>query len=205
MVGLIIGLLISLALGLAAQILPASLCGVIGCLAWVAVTGGLHLDGVADCGDGLIVEAPPARRLEIMKDSRLGTFGGAALFFILALKARPSARWRARFRRMEADRTRSLLSCCPAALPGCWRGAWFSRRCVFPRRVRAGLGEALHEGVTSRHELIAFALGLGVCAVNGMRGLYALAIALLAAWLLLSAARKRLGGVTGDVFGCLVD
>ena len=86
-VGLIIGLLISLALGLAAQILPASLCGVIGCLAWVAVTGGLHLDGVADCGDGLIVEAPPARRLEIMKDSRLGTFGGAALFFILALKA----------------------------------------------------------------------------------------------------------------------
>lgn len=59
--------------------------------------------------------------------------------------------------------------------------------------------------MTSRHELIAFALGLGVCAVNGMRGLYALAIALLAAWLLLSAARKRLGGVTGDVFGCLVE
>ena len=70
-----------------AALLPASLCGVIGCLVWVAVTGGLHLDGVADCGDGLIVEAPPARRLEIMKDSRLGTFGGAALFFILALKA----------------------------------------------------------------------------------------------------------------------
>ena len=86
-VGLIIGALVSLALGLAAQLLPASLCGVIGCLVWVAVTGGLHLDGVADCGDGLIVEAPPARRLEIMKDSRLGTFGGAALFFILALKA----------------------------------------------------------------------------------------------------------------------
>lgn len=77
-VGLIIGALVSLALGLAAQLLPASLCGVIGCLVWVAVTGGLHLDGVADCGDGLIVEAPPARRLEIMKDSRLGTFGGAA-------------------------------------------------------------------------------------------------------------------------------
>ena len=138
-VGLIIGLLISLALGLAAQILPASLCGVIGCLAWVAVTGGLHLDGVADCGDGLIVEAPPARRLEIMKDSRLGTFGGAALFFILALKA--AALGALAGTRMEADRTRSLLSCCPAALPGCWRGAWFSRRCVFPRRVRVGLAK----------------------------------------------------------------
>ena len=38
-----------------------------------------------------------------------------------------------------------------------------------------------------------------------VRGLYALAIALLAAYLLLSAAKKRLGGVTGDVFGCLVE
>ena len=122
-VGLIIGVLVSLALGLAAQLLPASLCGVIGCLVWVAVTGGLHLDGVADCGDGLIVEAPPARRLEIMKDSRLGTFGGA---------------WRALFRRMEAVRTPSRLSCCPAVLPERWRGAWFSRQCAFPRRVRAG-------------------------------------------------------------------
>ena len=53
-VGLIIGALVSLALGLAAQLLPASLCGVIGCLVWVAVTGGLHLDGVADCGDCLL-------------------------------------------------------------------------------------------------------------------------------------------------------
>lgn len=37
---------------------PPPCAGVIGCLVWVAVTGGLHLDGVADCGDGLIVEAP---------------------------------------------------------------------------------------------------------------------------------------------------
>ena len=106
-VGLIIGLLISLALGLAAQILPASLCGVIGCLAWVAVTGGLHLDGVADCGDGL------------MKDSRLGTFGGAALFFILALKAAALGALAGTF---QADGSGPdafaplLLSCCLAGM-----------------------------------------------------------------------------------------
>lgn len=47
---------------------------------------GLHLDGVADCGDGLWVEAGTQRRLEIMRDARLGTFGGAALF----------SRWRSR-------------------------------------------------------------------------------------------------------------
>ena len=188
-VGLIIGALVSLALG----------------LVWVAVTGGLHLDGVADCGDGLIVEAPPARRLEIMKDSRLGTFGGAALFFILALKAAALGALAGTF---QADGSGPdafaplLLSCCLAGT--------LARCMVFaamrvPSARPGGLGEALHEGVTSRHELIALAIGLGICAVNGVRGLYALAIALLAAYLLLSAAKNRLGGVTGDVFGCLVE
>ena len=140
-----------------------------------------------------------------MKDARLGTFGGAALFFILALKAAALGALAGTF---QADGSGPdafaplLLSCCLAGM--------LARCMVFaamrvPSARPGGLGEALHEGVTSRHELIAFALGLGVCAVNGMRGLYALAIALLAAWLLLSAARKRLGGVTGDVFGCLVE
>ena len=119
-VGLIIGALVSLALGLAAQLLPASLCGVIGCLVWVAVTGGLHLDGVADCGDGLIVEAPPARRLEIMKDSRLGTFGGAALFFILALKAAALGGWK-RSGRLRASPA-VLLSCRNAGAVHGFRG-----------------------------------------------------------------------------------
>lgn len=85
-VGLIVGAVVAAAVKSAGLFLPAALCGVIGCLTWVAVTGGLHLDGVADCGDGLIVEATRERRLEIMKDSRLGTFGGTALFFVLAFK-----------------------------------------------------------------------------------------------------------------------
>lgn len=203
-VGLIVGALAACALGLAALALPATLCGVIGCLVWVAVTGGLHLDGVADCGDGLIVEAPPVRRLEIMKDSRLGTFGGTALFFVLALKATALGSLAATLQAGGGWGTfiPVLLSCCLAGT--------LARCMVFaamrvPSARPGGLGEALHEGVTPRHELIALALGLGICAVNGMRGLYALAAALSVAWLLLSAAKKRLGGVTGDVFGCLIE
>ena len=204
-VGLIVGGLAALLTGVAALRLPAPLCGVLGCLAWVLITGGLHLDVVADCGDGLLVEAPPARRLEIMKDSRFGTFGGASLFFILALKAAAIGALAGTF---QADGSGPdafaplLLSCCLAGT--------LARCMVFaamrvPSARPGGLGEALHEGVTSRHELIALAIGLGICAVNGVRGLYALAIALLAAYLLLSTAKKRLGGVTGDVFGCLVE
>ncbi len=199
-VGLIVGLIAALAVRAAAWALPAPVCGVIGCLVWVGVTGGLHLDGVADCGDGLIVEAPPARRLEIMKDSRLGTFGGAALFFVLALKA--SALY-ALAAELDARGFWWLAGAC------CLAGT-LARCMVFaamrvPSARPGGLGDALREGVGGRHELLALAVGLGVCALNGMRGLAALAAALIVARLLLSAARKRLGGVTGDVFGCLVE
>ena len=64
-----------------------------------------------------------------------------------------------------------------------------------PSARPGGLGAALHNGVTRRHDMLALGIGLGICALNGGR----------VAWLLLSAAQKRLGGVTGDVFGCLIE
>ena len=82
LVGLVVGGLAGGLTWAATLLFPSLVCGVIGCACWVAITGGLHLDGVADCGDGLPVEVPRERRLEIMKDSRLGTFGGTALFFL---------------------------------------------------------------------------------------------------------------------------
>ncbi|MCZ8260996.1 MAG: adenosylcobinamide-GDP ribazoletransferase [Beijerinckiaceae bacterium] len=52
----------------------------------VAITGAFHEDGLADSCDGLFGGATPERRLEIMKDSRIGTFGGAGLVFALLLR-----------------------------------------------------------------------------------------------------------------------
>lgn len=53
---------------------------------WVALSGGLHLDGVMDLADALGSNAPPARRWEILKDSRIGAFAVIALVFLLAWK-----------------------------------------------------------------------------------------------------------------------
>lgn len=53
---------------------------------WVALSGGLHLDGVMDLADALGSNQPMARRWEIIKDPQVGSFGILALLFLLAWK-----------------------------------------------------------------------------------------------------------------------
>ena len=52
-----------------------------------ALSGGLHLDGLADTADGFLSSRKPERILEIMRDSRIGAMGTLALFFVLGMKA----------------------------------------------------------------------------------------------------------------------
>ena len=70
--------------GLALLPIPAAI--VLSMLVTVALTGGFHEDGLADAADGLFGGNDVSRRLEIMKDSRLGTFGALALWFSLTAK-----------------------------------------------------------------------------------------------------------------------
>ncbi len=85
-IGLLIGLLLSLLaivlqLWGVANLTRSSLIVAM----WVALTGGLHLDGAMDTADGLSV-TNPQRRLEVMKDSTTGAFGAIAAIVILLLK-----------------------------------------------------------------------------------------------------------------------
>jgi len=201
-VGIVVGAVVALAMWLSFLILPFPICGLIGCFAWAAVTGCLHLDGVSDCADGLLVEVPRERRLEIMKDSRMGSFGGIALIFVLMTK------------------TLALLLLCSNLEPGtqalpsllgfCCLTAVLGRSAVFlsmkmPSARPGGLGAATGHGMAPRHGLAALALCLVFAVLNGKAGFLALLACLLGAMLLLSAVRKRLGGVTGDVYGCLIE
>src|SRR6266540_7064637 len=86
-IGLVLGTLTWLAWKAAIFIFPPLVAGIITLVVWVALTGGLHLDGLADCCDGLFASASAERRLEIMKDPRVGAFGVIGLILILFLKA----------------------------------------------------------------------------------------------------------------------
>jgi len=86
LVGFFIGMAGAGAALLGLSFLPAPVAIVLSMLATVAITGAFHEDGLADAADGLLGGNDVARRLEIMKDSRLGTFGALALWFSLTAK-----------------------------------------------------------------------------------------------------------------------
>jgi adenosylcobinamide-GDP ribazoletransferase len=86
-VGVMIGLLGGLVLLCAEPFLPPVI-AVLFCMGTtVLVTGALHEDGLADAMDGLLGGQEPRQRLEIMRDSRLGSYGAVALWFSLTAKA----------------------------------------------------------------------------------------------------------------------
>lgn len=189
LVGLAIGAVLWAAEALLARIAPPLLAGTLIVVLWAAMTGGLHLDGLADCCDGLLVAAAPARRREILKEVHIGAFGVTGIVLLLLVKA-AAAGW-------LTDPIALLLA--PAA----------ARWIVLPmasRRPAAsdGLGARLHAELGSGFWLWLLPLAAAALAV-GLRGAAALLGALLVAWGLGALARNRLGGHTGDVLGAAVE
>ncbi|MDG2340483.1 MAG: adenosylcobinamide-GDP ribazoletransferase [Paracoccaceae bacterium] len=84
-VGLVVGAIAAAVYFAADVFLPNNVSAFLALLAGVAVTGGLHEDGLADAADGLIGGRDRDHSLDIMRDSQIGVFGVLALIFALAL------------------------------------------------------------------------------------------------------------------------
>ncbi|WP_311136143.1 MULTISPECIES: adenosylcobinamide-GDP ribazoletransferase [Pseudooceanicola] len=162
-------------------------------LAAVMLGGALHEDGLADMADGLWGGQTPERRLEIMKDSRIGAFGVIALVLSLgarwaALSALFAASPWAGITAMVAAGTvsRAAMAGVMAALPPA-RENGLSRAVGRPGALGAGLAIAL-----------ALLVLFGICGLSGISALIgaALAVALTA-----RLALAKIGGQTGDVLG----
>ena len=85
-VGLIIGVLLAVFDNLVMRIWPNPVGAVLDVIFLVVITGAFHLDGLGDTADGILSHRSRERALEIMKDSRLGTMGLAAIVCVLATK-----------------------------------------------------------------------------------------------------------------------
>jgi len=86
LIGLFIGVVTALILVVLASFLPVPIALLISMACGLLLTGAFHEDGWADVWDGFGGGWTVEQKLNIMKDSRLGTYGAAALFFILILK-----------------------------------------------------------------------------------------------------------------------
>jgi cobalamin synthase len=84
--GLVIGGLLCLAGWLAGWFWGSLVAAALIVVSWGVITGGLHLDGLSDTFDAVVSWRSPARKLEIMKDSRVGAMGALALIAVLLLK-----------------------------------------------------------------------------------------------------------------------
>ena len=78
-VGLLLGVILAAVYLLLDLIFPSPIVAVLAVALWALLTGGLHLDGLADCCDGSLAPVSPQRRLEIMRDPRVGAFGAIGL------------------------------------------------------------------------------------------------------------------------------
>jgi adenosylcobinamide-GDP ribazoletransferase len=208
--GAVIGLLVAgLALALrwsglgdVAPLLPPALV----LAAWVILTGALHLDGWADCCDGLLVPVAPERRLEIMKDPRLGSFGGAGLFLLLVVKLGAVQGLMGRAGDLPASwigTAQALLPWLLAPMLARWAvvvAAW-----AYPPAKPEGMAAYFRQGLGRRQVLIASLSVLPVAAAAGVTGLVLWGGAAIALWAVAGLAVTRIGGLTGDVYGAVIE
>jgi adenosylcobinamide-GDP ribazoletransferase len=157
----------------------------------------MHLDGLADSADGLLGAQgrTPERRLAIMRDGRVGAYGVLALIAVLSLK------WSAVLSLPDDVRAEALL-----LAPCLGRATVVVGATAFPYARRAGLGLALHQAARGSTLAVAGAIALGASgALLGWGGLVT-AIMVTATALAVGAwVTRRLAGLTGDVYGALVE
>lgn len=195
-IGLVIGGLLFLFDLILGRLLPVQITSLFSVLFLAVITGGLHLDGLADTADGLFSHRSRGEALRIMKTSDIGVMGALALFFILGLKWLAIA---------HTSREGWSTLACFILPPAYARTAMLFGTYFLPyARKEGGTGRDFvnRKGGISRFWGVAPLLALPL--LVGLKAFFWLN----AAFLLMTAAvlafyRRKVGGITGDMLGAL--
>jgi adenosylcobinamide-GDP ribazoletransferase len=191
-VGAAVGAVAGGVLQLASGPFGAAVAAVLTTATLVVLTGGLHQDGLADCADAIGVRGDRDRKLAVMREPTIGTFGTLALLLWGALLITAIA---------ELPRHDAL----PTLVLACALGRWAALTHAATTRParRDGLGAAFVVTPSSLAVATATVLGASLL-LDSARGLVACASALLVALAVSGWARRTLGGRTGDTLGAAV-
>lgn len=193
--GLVVGLAGAAVYAIAHRIgLPVEAAAVLALAATMLVTGALHEDGLADTLDGLGGGRSREQKLEIMRDSRIGTYGACALLVSVTL------RWTALATIAEPAAVAAALliahAAARAALPAFM---WL----IPPARsdgLSAGAGQPPPQSATIAAGLGILCLAIGFGPGKAVTGLILLSVGALI-WAFI--ATRQIGGQTGDILGAL--
>jgi len=188
-----VGLALGLAVGFGWRALgalgPGLLAAALAVMFDAVLTGGLHLDGLADSADGLLAPMAPARRLEVMRDPHTGAFGVSALVLVLVVRV-------------------AALAALAPGRPWLIGAVWCAARGVAAVTVRRshyargnGLATPLVDGPAAATAVLAGVLALGAAVPDARHALPAVAAAFVAGIGVHAFAIRRLGGFTGDTLG----
>ncbi len=160
---------------------------------WVAITGGLHLDGVMDTADGFAV-MDPKRRLDVMRDSVTGAFGVMGGILVLLLKT-------AALTDLTESRGLALIT-----VAMCGRWGQLVAIAFYPYLRETGKGMFPKQGIKPIQDtLISLVLLIGISVIMGIIALKLVLINLGISIIIGYYFYRKLGGFTGDVYGAVVE
>ena len=191
-VGLVLGgLLYGLGSGLR-LVFPFPVVSIFILAAWLLFTRALHFDGFLDTCDGLFGGFTPERRLEIMRDSRVGAFGVAGGGLLLLAK----------YAALASLPHLSGLLLAPVM------GRWVLSIAIFayPYAHEEGMGRDMKDNVGWQQVILATVVTmLAACFFTGWVGLLVFAMAGIILWLGAGFILRRIPGLTGDSYGALCE
>ena len=193
LMGVLIGCVVGGGAYLSAALVPPAVASVVYTLLLAGAHGGLHLDGLADTGDGFFSHRKRDRILAIMQDARIGAYGCVTLMGVLGLKVAALAS-------LPPQMLFKALFLAPVA----GRCAMVLMLVVLPSAREEGMGVFFKKGRSFWEALWALLL-LGVCAwwMFHWAGLVTFGVVLAMAVAFMGLCQRKINGFTGDTLGAL--
>ena len=218
-IGLLIGFMLTFVYIPVTRFFPHLVADAIILIIYIVITGGFHLDGFADTCDGIFGGSTREKRLDIMRDSRTGSYGALCLICTVGLKyvclvsIDPEAVAGLSF---ISDHT-TIKDLNPLYLYACEKGKVLLFMCAIGRwsqilgaalssyaRDGGGTGKIIVENVKMRHALFSSLIpGILIFLFCGIKGIFIFFIVFFAVTLFVSYIKKKIGGMTGDTLGAL--
>lgn len=162
---------------------------------WIFITGGMHIDGISDMADGFFSMRDKEKTLEIMKDSHVGAFGVITIVFLLLIKFEMLKE----FIIIEKNVWLLIL---PPTIARIAAGLVLS---FYETTKKSGLGYTFHSSDPRIFWAIGFVVTLIISSILNIKSLIFIGIAILASNLMALWAKKKIGGLNGDIYGAIVE